>query len=455
MSIRLELDDFLLNKICEKFNEIGLLVSPSSIKLTREGKGFNRCQVEGRPKFKKDGSYFIDTNNPVIGFFGENKFLGLSVKGNCYNDIIRAENLRLLKSDDVLTNVGINSYYNYSNKNHHPSPKILKIPISPIFTPKSTEERSREIRAQYNKYKPLFPINQDYFIRKAYPDLRFSDLRYNSFNKSVIIPLYDICGEINAIQVIYPDNSEKTKAGTQKLCVGPYANCFNLIHDESCSLKEVLDSIQRIKGCVFITEGYVTGLSIFEITKTPTIVSISADNLPNVVRAITKEYPNITIVICADRDKIISRVTADGITTQQAGHKSIIKSYESVIQNSESSRFLVEYIFPDFKPGDSAAEGGKFSDFNDVRVEYGLSYYFNQLAYKLAVMQLNNAIKIYNSLGNKSNIPNNENNKKLDKTTIFAIKKRFIVKNQDLQNEIIRVYSNLLSSTLKLRIIHH
>lgn len=454
MSIKLELDDFLLNKICDKFIEIGLIISPSTIKLIREGKGFNRCQVDGRPKTKKDGTYFIDINNPVIGFFAQNKFLGLTVKGNCYKDIIRAENLRLIKSGDVLTNVGINSYYHHSEKKYLPPPKVLKVPISPKFIPKSSEERSKEIRAQYLRYKPIFPINQDYFIRKAYPDLRFSDLRYNSFNKSVIIPLYDICGQINAIQVIYPDDSDKTRSGTQKLCVGPYANCFNLIHDEKVSPIEVLSSIQRTKGCVFITEGYVTGLSIFEITKTPTLVSISADNLPNVVKVITKEFPNITIIICADRDKIISRVSAEGVTTtQQAGHKSIIKSYESILQDSETSRFLVEYILPDFKPGDSAAEGGKFSDFNDIRVEYGLSYYFNQFAYKLAVMQLNNAIKIFNAHKEKYNSLNSIDSKEPDTSIIFAIKKRFFVKNAELQTKVIENYSKLLSITLKSKIV--
>lgn len=457
MAIRLQLDSFLLDQICSIFREIGLDITANELVLTRSGTGgFNRVNSIGRPKKKKDCAYFVDTTSPVIGFFAENNFTGARVKGDCWNTIIKPMRVKLTDQNGVLTNDS-STYYNTTSIPARPV-KVIDTSNIEKYEKKSNEERILKVRTSYQQLPALNNnVKHSYFIRKGFPTLSYYGLKYSKYYSAVVIPIFNIDGQINSAQYIYSDEAKQTTDGVQKKVFGPYAGCFYILSTTIQPPVEILEELNKNAELLLICEGFATALSIHSVTKSPTVVAIAAGNIPNVVKAIKEKYRNIGIVICGDRDKIQTRTVNGELIKMQPGHQYIKNVFSTAPKYNEWSHLSIEYIFPEFNSGDSAEEGGSLSDFNDIQIAYGDEYLYSQLISKFAIMFFNNSIKIF-----KQNQLNKEFNNKLSDNTqhrivlndnqIFGIKKRFTVKNSELHMAISKKYKEILASNMKRKV---
>ncbi|MEA4896386.1 MAG: zincin-like metallopeptidase domain-containing protein [Oscillospiraceae bacterium] len=102
----------------------------------------------------------------------------------------------------------------------------------------------------------------------------------------LLVPLYNVDGDLRNVQEIHPDGSKRFQPGGQK------KGCFCLIDPE-----KRLD-----QGEILLTEGYATGASVQMATEKPVAVAFDAGNLEPVARALREKYPTAKITICADND---------------------------------------------------------------------------------------------------------------------------------------------------------
>lgn len=102
----------------------------------------------------------------------------------------------------------------------------------------------------------------------------------------LIIPMLNQDNRLSSIQRIYPNGRKLFLSG------GGIQNCFVTLDEET------KDNNKH----VFICEGWATGCTLHEITKSDVVVCYNANNL-DTVTAITKmRYPDSDIFICADND---------------------------------------------------------------------------------------------------------------------------------------------------------
>lgn len=102
---------------------------------------------------------------------------------------------------------------------------------------------------------------------------------------NLIIPLFDIHGNIWNIQEIHADGHKPYLYGAR------LDFCFYMIG-------EVTDPNQII--C--FVEGYATGASVYEATGRTTVVTFQSSNVDKVASEIRKLHPNARFVYCADDD---------------------------------------------------------------------------------------------------------------------------------------------------------
>jgi putative DNA primase/helicase len=100
---------------------------------------------------------------------------------------------------------------------------------------------------------------------------------------SLLVPLFNIEGEMLNIQSINPNGDKYFAKGAKK------KGCFYL-------LGEVTDTI-------IFCEGYSTGASIFEATKIAVAICFDAGNLMSVALDLSTKHPNAKILICGDDDR--------------------------------------------------------------------------------------------------------------------------------------------------------
>jgi phage/plasmid primase-like uncharacterized protein/DNA-binding MarR family transcriptional regulator len=130
----------------------------------------------------------------------------------------------------------------------------------------------------------------DYLARKkvaAHGEIRTSG------DGLLLLPLRDISGALQSLQLIAPDNRWD---GRDKhfLAGGLTMGCFYAVSD-------------RESGPLVICEGYATGASVFEATGYATFCAMFAGNLSAVGTVCRKKWPNRVIIFAADND----RFTAD------------------------------------------------------------------------------------------------------------------------------------------------
>jgi putative DNA primase/helicase len=100
----------------------------------------------------------------------------------------------------------------------------------------------------------------------------------------LIIPIYDVEGELQSLQTIFQDGKK------QFLKNGKTKGCFYEI-----------GKIYEAKE-VYICEGYATGFTVHNIAKKPVIICFYAGNILPVLENLTAEYPQKTFIIAGDND---------------------------------------------------------------------------------------------------------------------------------------------------------
>ena len=100
----------------------------------------------------------------------------------------------------------------------------------------------------------------------------------------LMVPLYDVSGNISSIQYIGPDGDKKYHPG------GATSSCFWYLGTKS--------------DIIYVVEGFATGATVFEVTDKLTYISYSASNIPNVVNILREKYgPSQDICVIADNDE--------------------------------------------------------------------------------------------------------------------------------------------------------
>jgi phage/plasmid primase-like uncharacterized protein len=100
---------------------------------------------------------------------------------------------------------------------------------------------------------------------------------------SLLVPLRDVDGRLQGMQLIFPDGSKKFKTGTAKR-----GNYF---------------AIGKPEGKILLLcEGYATGASIHECTGHAVAVCFDAGNLKYVVEVLKKKYSDHLFIVCGDND---------------------------------------------------------------------------------------------------------------------------------------------------------
>lgn len=106
-------------------------------------------------------------------------------------------------------------------------------------------------------------------------------------NDSIVVPFTDVNGSLQTLQYINNEGGKFFLKGHK------FANCF-------FPLGEIKDG-----STIYIAEGLATATTTWEaLGKKITVLSAgSVGNIPNVIEAIRKQYPNVSIKIAIDNDK--------------------------------------------------------------------------------------------------------------------------------------------------------
>jgi phage/plasmid primase-like uncharacterized protein len=111
--------------------------------------------------------------------------------------------------------------------------------------------------------------------------VRSYDLRVD--RGALLVPLFNIDGEMVNIQSIFPNGEKRFTKGGQK------KGCFYLLGD--------------VTDTIIFCEGYSTGASIYEATKIAVAICFDAGNLMPVALDLSTQHPNAKILIAGDDDR--------------------------------------------------------------------------------------------------------------------------------------------------------
>lgn len=109
--------------------------------------------------------------------------------------------------------------------------------------------------------------------------------RLRQLNRSLVVPVHSIAGELVGLQFIEADGSKRFLSGTR------IKASFHLIGERS-------------EDTVLIAEGFATGATLHQATGFPCVCAFSAGNMRPVAEAIRAKHPTISIIICADADPV-------------------------------------------------------------------------------------------------------------------------------------------------------
>ncbi len=157
----------------------------------------------------------------------------------------------------------------------------------------------------------------------------------------LLVPMRDLDGRLWGLQRILADG-KKLFLATQKT-----KGLFHVIPDTAVLARE-----SKILFC----EGFATGASLYEATGITTVVTFSADNLVEVVRAVVAESPEAAHLVCADDDR------------NTEGNPGMTRAGEAAMLTGAS------LVSPEFLKSDEDS-----TDFNDVHVTRGLAEVTNQI----------------------------------------------------------------------------
>lgn len=144
------------------------------------------------------------------------------------------------------------------------------------------------LKRLYNKLPKLVKKGLPYFVKKKINVDDFNDLKESFFNgtTTIVIPAYNIKGELIQIQKINSNNGKKFFA--KGLCT------TGILYP----IRDITDECDEVVIC----EGFSTGAAIKDLTSAPVIVAFNANNLIHVAKEFKRQYPKKNIIIAADND---------------------------------------------------------------------------------------------------------------------------------------------------------
>lgn len=198
---------------------------------------------------------------------------------------------------------------------------------------KIQEAASVEAESRWNLFSDTG--ESEYLNRKQINDVKDLGVKFNG--SEIIVPARDIDGRMWSYQKISQEGAKRFYFG------GRVRGCFHIIGPD-------------IESAIYICEGFATGASIYQATKTTVVVAFNASNLVSVATDLRKKYKEAEIIICGDDDKC-----TDGNPGREKANEASEKSLSSV-------------VFPKFKNNDANA-----TDFNDLHILYGIDEVKKQL----------------------------------------------------------------------------
>lgn len=157
-----------------------------------------------------------------------------------------------------------------------------------------------------------------------------------SHGAGFMIPVMDIDGKLWSLQGIFDNGDKLFKPGGKK------KGCFHTLQGNSST--------------VYFVEGYATGLTIYEATRSTVVVCFDSGNLGEVIAAWRRDHRKGDFIIASDEDKW-NRVNVGRKKATEAGEQ-----------------YGCKVVFPCFKD-----ESNKPTDFNDLHCSEGIMEVAKQL----------------------------------------------------------------------------
>ncbi|MCB1983872.1 MAG: hypothetical protein KDF49_00405, partial [Nitrosomonas sp.] len=158
----------------------------------------------------------------------------------------------------------------------------------------------------------------------------------------LLLPIYDVNGDIWSAQTIQPNGTKLFVAGSQK------EGHFHVVGCDSEG-SAVLKALGNAKA-IIMAEGYSTADTVSQAMNCPVVAAFDSGNLIPVAKLLHDKYPNKPIVIAGDDDQHL--VALNGKNTGREKAQEAAQSVNGVA------------VFPVFALNEQATQ--KLSDFNDL-----------------------------------------------------------------------------------------
>ncbi|MCB1984461.1 MAG: hypothetical protein KDF49_03450, partial [Nitrosomonas sp.] len=158
----------------------------------------------------------------------------------------------------------------------------------------------------------------------------------------LLLPIYDVNGNIWSAQTIQPNGTKLFVAGSQK------EGHFHVVDGNSEGLA-ALTALDNAKA-IIIAEGYSTADTVSQAMNCPVVAAFDSGNLIPVTKLLHDKYPNKPIVIAGDDD--LHLIALNGKNTGREKAQEAAQSVNGVT------------VFPVFALNEQASQ--KLSDFNDL-----------------------------------------------------------------------------------------
>lgn len=149
----------------------------------------------------------------------------------------------------------------------------------------------------------------------------------------LIVPMCDVAGTLQNLQLIGRDGTKLFLAGGQRKGVG-----------------FAIGSKPKGKCVVLIAEGFSTAATLYEATGCTVVVGFNKDGLEATAKAVRELYPDVHVVVCADDDW---KATTNG------------GLFKGACAANAVNGFVVHPVFEN-------ARGEKDTDFNDLAKAEGI-----------------------------------------------------------------------------------
>ena len=184
--------------------------------------------------------------------------------------------------------------------------------------------------------------NHPYVQRKQvyiFPDTADQDIRVNKLG-SLVIPLYNMDGELQSAQWISADGQKGIYEDTVK------SGTFLFVSGRNCMM-DTPDICRRAsRTTILIAEGWSTAKTISECSGLDVICAVDAANIVTVAKAWRTRCPDANIVICGDDDKEVNPNKGRIFAAQAAcevGGTAIFPDFPARISGTDFNDFYVEY----------------------------------------------------------------------------------------------------------------